>query len=139
MSRRLASPDADTRSYWPPPPPPPLRINATISFEDPASLRWMMQPFSFWNAFANEGSEYAAHSIRLREPSPFPIDVGRPLLLLVPAAGTHSAAAIATTSTWPLLIRLTSRFPPWGFRRCAPASIPAGHACLAPRAPAAMR
>src|SRR5690348_860265 len=76
IRRRLASPDAETRSYWPPPPPPPVLISATISFDDPASLRWILQPVCFWNLFAKLGSEYAGHSIRFSDPSPLPIFVG---------------------------------------------------------------
>src|SRR5205085_9005224 len=77
ISRRLASPDAETRSYWPPPPPPPVRMSATMSFEVPASLRWILQPVCRSNGFANDGSEYAGHSITLSAPSPLPIEVGR--------------------------------------------------------------
>src|SRR5256885_5205067 len=77
ISRRLASPEAETRSHWPPPPPPPARIRATIWFDEPASLRWILQPDSRSNVFANEGSEYNGHSIRFNEPSPLPIEVGR--------------------------------------------------------------
>ena len=44
MRRRLASPEAETRSYWPPPPPPFACMSANIWFDVPASLRWMVQP-----------------------------------------------------------------------------------------------
>src|SRR5438105_1274902 len=108
MRRRLASPDAETRSYWPPPPPPPLRMSATISFDEPASLRWMMQPVWRSKGFAKLGSVYAAHSMTFNTPSPLPIDVGSPLPELAPAAGTHSAAAAAAATTWALLIRVTA-------------------------------
>ena len=57
ISRRLASPEAETRSHWPPPPPPPARISATISFEEPASLRWILQPLCCSNFLAKLGSE----------------------------------------------------------------------------------
>src|SRR2546423_8924769 len=77
IRRRLASPEAETRSYWPPPPPPPVRMSVTISFELPASLRWILQPVCRSNGFANDGSVYAGHSITLSAPSPLPIEVGR--------------------------------------------------------------
>src|SRR2546428_13969055 len=77
ISRRLASPEAETRSYWPPPPPPPVRMSATMSFDVPASLRWILQPVCRTNLFAKLGSEYAGHSIKFKEPSPLPIFVGR--------------------------------------------------------------
>src|SRR5438045_816768 len=81
IRRRLASPEADTRSYCPPPPPPPVRMRATMSFEVPASLRWILQPVCRTNLFAKLESEYAGHSIKLSEPSPLPIFVGSPLPL----------------------------------------------------------
>src|SRR5205814_7479602 len=74
IRRRLASPEAETRSHWPPPPPPPVRISETIWFEEPASLRWILQPDRCSNFFANLGSEQYGHSIRLSAPSPLPID-----------------------------------------------------------------
>ena len=43
MSRSVASPEAETRSYSP---PPPWRISATISSEEPAYLRFNWQPLS---------------------------------------------------------------------------------------------
>ena len=57
IRRRLASPEAETRSHWPPPPPPPARMRETISLDEPASLRWIMQPVWLSNFFANDGSE----------------------------------------------------------------------------------
>src|SRR5438477_3920381 len=99
MRRRLASPDAETRSYCPPPPPPPVRISATMSFDVPASLRWILQPVSWTNLLAKLGSEYAGHSMRLSDPSPLPIFVGRAWPLPAPDAGTQSAAASAATRT----------------------------------------
>src|SRR4029453_5617135 len=89
ISRRLASPEAETRSHWPPPPPPPARlsappplaepparISAAISFDEPASLRWILQPLCCSNFLAKLGSEEYRHSIRLSPPYPPPIDDG---------------------------------------------------------------
>ena len=43
-------------SYWPPPPPPPcIRLN--ISFDEPASLRVILQPVVFSNLVAKLLSE----------------------------------------------------------------------------------
>src|SRR5256886_8274360 len=87
IRRRLASPDAETRSHCPPPPPPPVRISETIWFDEPASLRWILQPVCFSNGLRQPGSAYPGHSIRLSAPSPLPIEVGRPEPgLLDPAA-----------------------------------------------------
>src|SRR5919201_6662273 len=100
MRRNVASPEAETMSYWPPPPPPPVRISATIWFEDPASLRWTLQPVCLSNGLRHCGSAYPGHSMRLSVPSGLPIEVGRfdflPAdflpLLPQPAAATASAA-----------------------------------------------
>src|SRR5919204_1457823 len=101
MRRRLASPEAETMSYWPPPPPPPVRMSATIWFEDPASLRFTLQPVCLSNGLRHCGSAYPGHSIRLSVRSALPIDVGRfdflpadflPPLLPQPAATTASVA-----------------------------------------------
>src|SRR5574337_955046 len=67
MSRRLASPEAETRSYWPPPPPPLACMSVNISFELPASLRWMMQPVCFRNG---ERSDDGGHDDCCRHLSP---------------------------------------------------------------------
>src|SRR5712692_7415903 len=99
MSRRLASPDAETRSYWPPPPPPPPCIRLNISFDEPASLRVILQLVCFSNFVAKLLSEYAGHSTRLSAPSPLPIDVGRPELFETPTAGATSAPTRATSAT----------------------------------------
>ena len=61
-------------------------------------MRWMMQPVCFWNLLANDLSVYAAHSITLSRPSPFPIDVGTPLPAWTVAAVTANAVAIAATT-----------------------------------------
>src|SRR5262245_13573955 len=66
-----------------------MRLN--ISFDEPASLRTILQPVSFVNVFAKLGSEYAGHSIRLSVPSPAPTEVGRPCDFETPTAGTSSA------------------------------------------------
>ena len=52
MSRRSASPDADTMSYWP---PPPLAIRDTISLEEPAYLALTWQPVACSNGFTHWG------------------------------------------------------------------------------------
>src|ERR687887_2943472 len=101
MSRRLASPDAETRSYWPPPPPPPPWMTLNISFEEPASLRLILHPVCRSNFFAKLGSVYAPHSTTVSAPSPFPIFVGsaNPLPLReTPAAGTASATTSAPST-----------------------------------------
>src|SRR5205085_8458208 len=92
IRRRLASPEAETRSYWPPPPPPPVCMSATISLDEPASLRWILQPDCCSNFFAKLGSEYAGHSIRFSRPSPLPIFVWSPLVApaLTSDGGTHT-------------------------------------------------
>src|SRR5438093_7063216 len=82
ISRRLASPDAETRSYWPPPPPPPARISATIWFEEPASWGWILQPVAASNGLAKLLSVYAGHWITFSRPSPLPILVGSENALL---------------------------------------------------------
>ena len=51
ISRRLASPDAETMSYW----PPPWRISVTISSEEPAYLACTSQPVCFSNGFTHSG------------------------------------------------------------------------------------
>src|SRR5262249_49303 len=112
MSRRLASPEAETRSYWPPPPPPPVRISATISFDVFASLRLILQPVCCSNFFAKLGSLYAAHSIRLSFASVLAVGGGSRVPSEAPAAGTHSATAAAATRTWLLRIPLTTLVPP---------------------------
>src|SRR5689334_7266655 len=78
IRRSVASPEAETMSYWPPPPPPPVRISATIWFDEPASLRWILQPVCCSNGLRQLAWAYPGHSIRFRAPSPFPIEVGRP-------------------------------------------------------------
>src|SRR5574340_163377 len=93
MRRRLASPEAETRSYWPPPPPPPPWMRLNISFDEPASLRLMMQCVCCSNFLAKLGSAYAGHSTTLSAPSPLPIFVGRaypPDVFDTPPAGTAS-------------------------------------------------
>src|SRR5918911_5091070 len=140
MRRRLASPEADTRSYWPPPPPPPVCMSATISFDEPASLRWILQPVVFSKRFAKLGSEYAGHSIRFSRPSPLPIFVWSPLVdpELTPDAGTHSTAATAAPRTCTLRILLILRLPV-RFRRGARAATRGAPASPWTRAPPARR
>ena len=58
IRRRLASPEAETRSHWPPPPPPPPRISATISFGRARVLALDLAAGLLGsNFFANAGSE----------------------------------------------------------------------------------
>src|SRR6266511_2666290 len=80
ISRRSASPEADTRSYWP---PPPLRMSATISSDEPAYLALTLQPVCCSNGLVQSGCAYPSHATRLSWPSPGPMLVGR-LGLVVP-------------------------------------------------------
>ena len=107
MKRRLASPDADTRSY--PLPPPWMMLN--ISFDEPASFRWILQPVCCSNFFAKLGSVYCPHSMTLRAPSPGPIFVGSALVFETPAAGTASIATSPASTTCHERIRFLT-FPP---------------------------
>jgi hypothetical protein len=47
IRRRLASPDADTASYW------PVRISVTISSDEPPNFDLTLQPVAFWNGFTH--------------------------------------------------------------------------------------
>src|SRR5437588_9056098 len=99
-SRRLMSPEADTRSYFPPPPPPPARISATIWFDEPASWGWILQPVAASNGLAKLLSVYAGHWITFSRPSPLPIFVGNESALLpepILVAGTTRAATRPAT------------------------------------------
>ncbi len=49
ISRRLASPDADTASYW------PVRISVTISSDDPPYFARTLHPVFFVNGFTHCG------------------------------------------------------------------------------------
>ncbi len=51
ISRRLASPDGVTTSYWP---PPPERNFVNISSEVPAGTALTLQPVCFVKSFAND-------------------------------------------------------------------------------------
>src|SRR2546426_6373047 len=95
IRRRLASPEAETASYW------PVRISVTISSEEPPYFARTLQPVALVNGFTHCGCVYPSHAIRLSEPSPlaiFSIVDGAPAAELTPDAGTHSAAATAATS-----------------------------------------
>src|SRR5579871_51111 len=83
MSRRLASPEAETMSYWS---PPPERMSSTISSDDPAYFWLIVQPDCFSNGFTHWGCRYPSHAIMFSVPPP--------VVLLTPAAGTASATAI---------------------------------------------
>src|SRR5919206_3216649 len=116
-------------------------MRATISLDEPASLRWILQPVVFSNFLAKLGSEYAGHSIRFNRPSPLPIfvwSVGTALAELTPDAGTHSTAATAAPRTCTLRILLILRLP-FRFRRCARAATPGRPASPWTRAPPARR
>src|SRR3954467_15386500 len=95
IRRRLASPEAETASYW------PVRIRVTISSEELPYFECTLHPVAFVNGAAHCLYVYPSHAIRLTEPSFFPafvIIVG-PWAELTPDAGTHNAAANAATST----------------------------------------
>src|ERR1700741_2493783 len=90
IRRRLASPEADTMSYWL---PPPWRISVTISSEEPAYLACTRQPVWASKGFTQAGSAYPSQATRFSWPSPGPILVGRllaELLLELP----HALAAM---------------------------------------------
>src|SRR6266487_7166525 len=145
MSRRSASPEAETRSYWP---PPPLRMSATISSEEPAYLAFTLQPVCCSNGLAQSGWAYPSHATRLSWPSPGPMLVGRlglvaaPGLLLEepppqPLATSASTVPSATSPTKrvnraPCLVMLP---PPsrCGHRRDARSGTPAPAAMPAAR------
>src|SRR5437899_596203 len=99
MSLRLASPDADTMSYWP---PPPCLMRVTISSDVPAYFAWILQPVCLWNGLTHWGCRYPSQATMVSLPSPFPIFVGNPEPLLAPDAGTHRATASAAAATCPL-------------------------------------
>src|SRR5436190_8373226 len=108
MRRSVASPEAETMSYWPPPPPPPVRIRETISFDEPASLSLILQPVCCSNGLRQLAWAYPGHSIRLSLPSPLPIEVGRfealvevVFLLLEPQPAAVSASAPVRSATAP--------------------------------------
>src|SRR6266508_3083161 len=65
ISRRSASPEADTRSYWP---PPPLRMSATISSAEPAYLAVTLQPVCCTNGLVVPPPE-----VLVEEPPPQPL------------------------------------------------------------------
>ncbi len=52
MSRRLASPEAETMSYCE---PPPWRIRVTISSDEPAYFACTRHPVCFSNGFTHCG------------------------------------------------------------------------------------
>src|SRR6476659_9274073 len=106
MRRRLASPEAETRSYWPPPPPPPPWITLNISLDEPASFRLILQPVCCSNFFAKLGSVYAPHSTTLSAPSPAPTFVGSESDLEMPAVGATSTATTTPSATCQPRMRL---------------------------------
>src|SRR5881392_1636296 len=75
MSRNVASPDADTPSYW------PLFMSVTISSAEPATLLLTLQPVCFVKGVTQSGSPallpsmtYPAQLTRSTSPSPGPTD-----------------------------------------------------------------
>src|SRR3954470_4307773 len=112
MRRSAASPDAETPSYCA---PPPCRMSVTISSDEPANFECTWQPVAFTNGLTHCLYVYPSHWVRFGCPPPLPIDVGRPFPWLMPAAGTHSAAATTADTTHPL-------FPVPPVRRCAQAA-----------------
>src|SRR5690349_4880405 len=128
ISRRLASPDADTMSYWL---PPPWRISVTISSEEPAYLACTWHPVEASNGFTHAGSAYPSHATRFNWPSPAPIAVGRLEVLLdeLPQAAAPSTMAARTTpSATSILLRLMCCFPPLCCHRAPPRPRPARRA-----------
>src|SRR5476651_244359 len=77
MSRRSASPEAETRSYWP---PPPLFISETISLDVPAYFALTWQPVCASNSFTHSGCVYPSHAMMFSLPSPFPMTVNVAML-----------------------------------------------------------
>src|SRR5436309_7723966 len=69
IRRRLASPEAETRSYWL---SPPWRISVTISFEEPAYLAFTLQPVCCSNGLTHCGWVYPSQAITFSTPSPLP-------------------------------------------------------------------
>src|SRR3954452_20275000 len=80
IRRRLASPDGETRSYWP---PPPERNFVNISSDVPAGTAFTLQPVCFVKAFANDLSAYPSQITMLSLPSPFWFTSGPPAVVLV--------------------------------------------------------
>src|SRR6476659_11257083 len=128
MSRRLASPEAETASYW------PVRIRVTISSEEPPYFAFTLQPVLLVNGLTHCGCVYPSQTTRFNEPSPLPIFViiDGVELALTPDAGTHNAAATAASATCLLRIRLILPLPV-RFRMCARAATRGGPGCLGTR------
>src|SRR5918912_4242634 len=93
------------------------------------------------NLCANDLSEYAGHSIRLSEPSPLPIFVGKPAFpfaLPVVAAGMQSITATAAARTYALLtFFMWPPCQPFRDRARARDASPAAPSARVPRAPPA--
>src|SRR6266496_4063396 len=121
MSRRVASPDADTPSYW------PVFINCTISSDVLPILTFTLQPVccsngctqstfgSFWPL-----SAYPAQAMMFSAPSPLPTEVAiatlgglRPCVPEFDFELLHAAARAPTASTARTLVivRFISDFP----------------------------
>src|SRR5262245_4664173 len=96
MSRRLASPEAETMSYWPPP-PDVMRLN--MSFDEPAYFALTLHPVCFSNGLTQSGCVYPSHAIRVSLPSPFPTVDGTCDPFETPAAGSASATTITANAT----------------------------------------
>src|SRR5580765_474999 len=104
MSRLVASPDAETPSYWL---PPPCRMRFTISSEVLPYFTVTLQPVCVWNGVTQSAvglfwpfSTYPGHAIRFSAPSPAPTFVGSVepdvVGLLFPQAAPTSANAQST-------------------------------------------
>src|SRR3954468_7093816 len=115
IRRRLASPDAETASYW------PVRISVTISSDEPPYFALTLQPVAFVNGFTHRCFLLPSHAIRFSWPSVLPtfVIIESSLDELTPDAGTHNAAATAASSTCPLRILLIRALLVVPCRRCA--------------------
>src|SRR5438105_8538346 len=108
MRRSDASPDAETRSYWPPPPPD---MSATIWSEDPAYLAFTWQPVCCSNGLTHCGCVYPSHAMTLSCPSPLPMCVSMFALLgpdEPPPPHADSATLTAVSAAAQVTIRVSS-------------------------------
>src|SRR3954451_628504 len=81
MTPSDASPEGDTRSYWP---PPPERNFVNISSDVPAGTALTLQPVCFVKAFANALSASPPQIPMSSLPSPFWFTSGPLAVLLEP-------------------------------------------------------
>src|SRR5262245_32138958 len=93
MSRRLASPDAETTSI----PAPPPRMSVVSSSEEDVYWTATRQPVARWNGPTTERSAYPGIASIDSEPSLLPSTLGGAgEVPPIPAAGTHSRAVRST-------------------------------------------